>query len=82
MITTKLYLDTRAVGENELAPLKVAITKKRQAAYISLGIKLKKAQWDTKRQKIIEAPNKLRLENFIKNKLMEIDNGVFYKLNY
>ena len=76
MITTKLYLDTRAVGENELAPLKVAITKKRQAAYISLGIKLKKAQWDTKRQKIIEAPNKLRLENFIKNKLMEIDNVI------
>lgn len=42
MITTKLYLDTRAVKDGEPAPLKVAITKKRQAAYISLGVKLKR----------------------------------------
>lgn len=76
MITTKLYLDARAVGEDELAPLKVAITKKRQASYISLGVKLKKSQWDSKKQKIINAPNKLRLENFIKNKLMEIENAI------
>lgn len=76
MITTKLYLDTRSVGEDGLAPLKVAITKKRQAAYISLGIKLKKSQWDSKKQRIINTPNKLRLENFIKNKLMEIENAI------
>lgn len=76
MITTKLYLDARAVGEDELAPLKVAITKKRQTSYISLGVKLKKSQWDSKKQKIINAPNKLRLENFIKNKLMEIENAI------
>lgn len=76
MITTKLYLDTRAVGDDEPAPLKVAITKKRQAAYIPLGIRLKRSQWDSKRQKIINAPNKLRLENFIKNKLMEVDNAI------
>ena len=76
MITTKLYLDTRAVKDGEPAPLKVAITKKRQAAYISLGIKLTKEQWDSKRQRIIEAPNKFRLENYIKNKLMEIENTI------
>lgn len=76
MISTKLYLDTRAVKEGESAPLKVAITKKRQAAYISLGVKLTKEQWDAKRQKIIDAPNKLRLENYIKNKLMEIENAI------
>lgn len=76
MISTKLYLDTRAVKEGEPAPLKVAITKKRQAAYISLGIKLTKEQWDSKKQCIIEAPNKLRLENFIKNKQMEIENTI------
>lgn len=76
MITTKLYLDTRAVKSDEPAPLKVAITKKRQAAYISLGVKLRKEQWDAKRQKIIDAPNKLRLENFVKNKMMEIENAI------
>ena len=76
MITTKLYLDTRAVKSDEPAPLKVAITKKRQAAYISLGVKLTKEQWDAKKQRIIEAPNKLRLENYIKNKMMEIENAI------
>ena len=76
MITTKLYLDTRAVKDGEPAPLKVAITKKRQAAYIPLGVKLKKEQWDAKRQRIVDAPNKQRLEVFVKNKLVEIDNAI------
>ncbi len=76
MITTKLYLDTRAVKEGDPAPLKVAITKKRQAAYISLGVKLTKEQWDSCKQRIIDAPNKQRLENFIKNKLMEVENAI------
>ena len=69
-------MDTRAVKSDEPAPLKVAITKKRQAAYISLGVKLTKEQWDAKKQRIIEAPNKLRLENYIKNKMMEIENAI------
>ena len=76
MITTKLYLDTRAIKDDDPAPLKVAITKKRQAAYISLGIKLTKKQWDAKKQRIIDAPYKLRLENYIKNKMMEIENAI------
>lgn len=76
MITTKLYLDTRAIKDDDPAPLKVAITKKRQAAYISLGIKLTNKQWDAKKQRIIDAPNKLRLENYIKNKMMEIENAI------
>lgn len=76
MITTKLYLDTRAIKDDDPAPLKVAITKKRQAAYISLGIKLTKKQWDAKKQRIIDAPNKLRLDNYIKNKMMEIENAI------
>lgn len=76
MITTKLYLDTRAIKDDDPAPLKVAITKKRQAAYISLGIKLTKKQWDAKKQRIIDAPNKLRLENYIKNKMIEIENAI------
>lgn len=76
MITTKLYLDTRAIKDDDPAPLKVAITKKRQAAYISLGIKLTKKQWEAKKQRIIDAPNKLRLENYIKNKMMEIENAI------
>ena len=76
MITTKIYLDTRAVCADALAPLKVAITKKRRAAYISLGIKLRREQWDSKAQRIIDAPNKQRLELYIKNKVVEIESAI------
>lgn len=74
MITTRIYLDTRAVNDDEPAPLKFAITKKRQTAYIPLGIKIQKSQWDAKRMRVIDAPNKQRVELFIKSKTIEIDN--------
>ena len=76
MITTKLYLDTRAVGENEPAPLKLCITKHRQSAYISLGIKITKEQWDAKRQSITNAPNKQLLTHYIKSKTLSIENAI------
>lgn len=76
MITTKIYLDTRAVASDALAPLKIAITKKRQAAYISLGIKLRKDQWDAKFQRVLNVPNKQRIELFIKNKIIEVENAI------
>ena len=76
MITTKIYLDTRAVASDALAPLKLAITKKRQAAYISLGIKLRREQWDSKSQRVIGVPNKQRIELFIKNKIVEVESVI------
>lgn len=74
MITTRLYLDTRAVDDNEPAPLKFAITKKRQTAYIPIGVKLKRSQWDVKRLRICDMPNRQRIELFIKSKVVEIEN--------
>ena len=76
MITTKIYLDTRAVASDALAPLKIAITKKRQAAYISIGIKLRRDQWDSKSQRVIDAPNRQRLELFIKKKVVEVESAI------
>ena len=76
MISTKLYLDTRAIkNEADLAPLKIAISKKRQTTYIPTGIKLSKNQWDAKRQRIVNSSNK-RIELFVKNKLVEIENTI------
>lgn len=75
MITTKLYLDARAIKEDGLAPLKIAITKKRQTAYIATGIRLPKSQWDATKQKIINSHNK-RAELFVKNRLVEVENTI------
>lgn len=74
MITTRIYLDTRAVKDDEPAPLKFAITKKRQTAYIPIGVKIRKSQWDAKRIRVIDAPNKQRMELFVKSKVVEIEN--------
>ena len=74
MINVSLYLDTRAVHNDEPAPLKVSINKRRQTSYISLGIKLRRSQWDSKTQSVLDAPNKTRLNIFIKQKLLEIEN--------
>ena len=74
MITTRIYLDVRAVEDDDPAPLKFAITKKRQTAYIPLGIKIQRSQWDAKRARVLDVPNKQRVELFIKSKVIEIEN--------
>ena len=74
MATTKLYLDTRAVSDGEPAPLKIALTKHGKTALYPLGVRLLPSQWDNKRQVILNHPNKLRLNNFIRNRKTEFDN--------
>lgn len=74
MATTKLYLDTRAVPAGEAAPLKIAITKHGRTALYPLDVRLLPSQWDNRRQIILNHPNKLRLNNFIRNRKTEFDN--------
>ena len=74
MITTHFYLDSRAVEENQPAPLKVAICKKGKVAYIHTGIKVKKTEWDAINQRTINIPNKNNINLFIANKKVSIDN--------
>ena len=74
MATTKLYLDTRAVSDGDPAPLKIAITKHGRTALYPVGIRLLASQWDNKRQVILNHPNKLRLNNFVRNRKTEFDN--------
>ena len=74
MATTKLYLDTRAVSDGEPAPLKIALTKHGKTALYPLGVRLLPSQWDNKRQVILNHPNKLRLNNFVRNRKTEFDN--------
>ncbi len=74
MATTKLYLDARAVGRGEPAPLKVSITKHGVAAYIPLHIKILPSQWDKVHCRVIDNPNKTSMNAYIQSMKQKIDN--------
>lgn len=76
MATTKFYLDTRAVKGDNYAPLKVVITKHGHASYISLDVKLLPSQWDEKRQRATNIENQNKINNYIYNRKVQIDNVI------
>lgn len=77
MITTKFYLDCRAVKQGATAPLKLSITKKGVAAYISMNVSLLQSQWDKKAQAIVNHPQKRQLNIFISQRKVEIDQIIY-----
>lgn len=74
MVTTKLYLDTRAIKHGEPAPLKLAITKKSDTALLSLHVKILPSQWDKRIGKVKDCPNKIQLNSYIQTLKQRIDN--------
>lgn len=74
MITTKFYLDCRAVKKGKPAPLKIAITKKGVTAHILLNVSLLPTQWDNKSQKIKDHPKKQFLNAFISKRKNLVDD--------
>ena len=76
MATTKLYLDTRGVNECEEAPIKIGLTKHGHTSYYSLNIKVEKSQWDAKTGRVINHPNKMKLNSVIQNKKTAFDNAL------
>lgn len=76
IITTKFYLDCRAVQKGKPAPLKIAITKKGVTAHILLNVSLLPSQWDNKGQKIKDHPKKQSLNIFINKRKSLVDDIV------
>lgn len=76
MVTTKFYLDCRAIKKGKPAPLKIAITKKGVTAHISLNISLLPSQWDNKSQKIKDHPKKQFLNAYIVRRKTEVDETI------
>lgn len=74
MITTRIWLDQRAVQRGCPAPLKLCIVRQGRAAYIPLDIKVSSSQWDKKQQKVLDHPNKRSINSFLENRKTEIDN--------
>lgn len=76
MPTIHLYLDRRAVGAGEPAPLKIGINKKGSSAYISLGVKILPTQWDATKEKIKEHPQKYSIQSFLDGRKARIQEIV------
>lgn len=73
MISTKIYLDTRASSEDKPAPLKLTITKKGKSALLPLNVSVLATQWDKNKEQIVNHPNKLFLNNFIKRRRIDVE---------
>ena len=67
-------MDKRASKRGEEAPLKIGINKDGSSAYISLGIKLYPTQWDTKKERIKDHPNKNAIQSYVDTQKTKVVN--------
>ena len=76
MITTKFYLDNRAVKDDpdKAAPIKLVISKKGTTALMSTGVKVLTSQWDKKRQLVVKRENEKKLNFFLSKFKLQIEN--------
>ncbi|MBJ2186423.1 recombinase [Paramuribaculum intestinale] len=79
MITTRFYLDCRAVRPGAPAPLRLVLTKNGVRAFIPLNVSLLPTQWDISRQMIIGHPRKQQLNSQIAECKLNAD-GIIYRL--
>lgn len=77
MITTKFYLDCRAVKADVAAPLKIAITKDSKTALIHLHVTLLSNQWDKTKNAVKNHPQKRQLTTYITQRKLDIDNVIY-----
>ena len=70
---SQFYLDTRTLKKDNTAPLKLSITHKSATALVNLNIYIKKEQLDKQANKVINHPNKLFMNNYIKRKMLDVE---------
>ena len=75
MITTKFYLDTRAIkDETKPAPVKLVISKRGTTALLSTGIKVTQSEWDKKKLMVVKKENDKRLNLFLSKFKLRVEN--------
>ena len=79
MITTRFYLDCRAVAQGQAAPLRLVITKDSARAYVPLSVSLHPCHWDSLRQIVVGHPRKAAINNLIQSKKLEVD-GILFRM--
>ncbi len=74
MIKTSFYLDRRSTKEDSPAPLKVRMTFKKKTLMVNIGLKLLPVQWDSASSRIVNHPQKKRLNDYITVRLTQINS--------
>lgn len=76
MASIKFYLDKRAKRKDDKFPLKISVSNKQEYALISLDVLLSTEQWDSKKNIVVNHPNRLFLNNFIAKQKINIETEV------
>lgn len=78
MASIKLYLDTRKSKNNpdKQVQLKLAINHRSSTVYLLLGVALYPSQWDSKKLRIKDHPNKMHLNAFIGKKVTDAELAI------
>lgn len=70
MASVKLYLDKRRKGDGEACPLKIKVSQRDGACYISLGIKVEPRHFNEGAGKVAGGPNCKPMNVVIQNKML------------
>lgn len=77
MITTKLYLDRRAVKEGQDAPVKLQLNSRGKTALLNLGIRLNPRYWNARKSIVTNHPESLYLNNLFARKKIEAEKALY-----
>lgn len=73
MSTVHIYLDRRTLRGSE-AQLKIGINRRGSSAYINLGQWILPSQWDAKKERVKDHPNKAKINSFIEHRKATVNN--------
>lgn len=76
MATIRLFLDTRVMRKNGTYPLKISISNIQKTAFVPLKIYLHESEWDVYAQRIINHRNKVALNAFAQQTLIDYQNAL------
>lgn len=76
MASVRVTLDTRAKKQDGTYPVKLTISHHGQSAHHSLGIYLRRDEWDERRRLVVVTPNKTFLNSVIMQHVTDWQNAI------
>lgn len=81
MASVKVTLDTRARKQDGTYPLKIVVSHHGQTARHSLGISIRRDEWDARRSLVVNHPNKAFLNSVVLQTITEWQQALLSILN-
>lgn len=73
MANTRFYLDERGSKKDVQRVLKIGIAHNHKAAYISLNVRIRPDQWDSKKLRVVNHPDQLLMNVYVSGVKQKID---------